>query len=466
MIQRKVDQPFWRKSTIEQLEGRRLLTSIVNLQPMPGFGQVPENVSIVVSYSEAINPDSLTARTLVVRSQQTTLPSDSIATLVSDRRVTWSQQANFHAGEVVRVSATKNIQNLFGQSLDTPLVWEFRTRVRGGSGIFDEPSQVLPDRETFSLDLGDLNGDGALDMLVPTIARSNLGTRAWLNDGDGYFEDQTQLGQEHSSAVALGDLDGDGDLDAFVGHIGPDTIWLNNGDGHFDDTNQRLAGSFDTRGIALGDVDGDGDLDAVTGGSGNKLWLNNGQGIFEDSDQVLGVSPTMTLQMGDLDGDGDLDIFLGKTYSTDPNEVWLNDGRGIFRHSGQSLRNSGARWLELGDVDGDGDLDAVIANKEIRDRLIKFGSITGRVPLLMVVSESVTCQVTAWHSGTSMVTVISTRYLAIRGSGTTMEKDCFSNRNRTSVGTPAESLLHSAIWIMTGIWTVSSVAAERPHKAP
>ena len=43
------------------------------------------------------------------------------------------------------------------------------------------------------------------------------------------FKDSGQkLGDTMSFSVALGDLDGDGDLDAWIANLGaPDTVWLN-----------------------------------------------------------------------------------------------------------------------------------------------------------------------------------------------------------------------------------------------
>jgi FG-GAP-like repeat len=70
------------------------------------------------------------------------------------------------------------------------------------------------------------------------------------------------LGDGASHGVELGDLDGDGDLDIFIANYDrPGKIWLNDGSGTFSDNGQVLA-STPSRDVALGDLDGDGDLDA------------------------------------------------------------------------------------------------------------------------------------------------------------------------------------------------------------
>ena len=244
-------------------------------------------------------------------------------------------------------------------------VWLNNGGAQGGTpGSFSDSGQSLGGANSYSVALGDVDGDGDLDVFVA----NNGANKVWLNDGGaqggtpGAFTDSGQgLGSTRSMGVVLGDVNGDGNLDAFVANLGhPNKVWLSNGMGTFNDSGQSLGNSL-SYGLALGDVDGDGHLDAFVTNSGiNKVWVNGGAGIFGDSGQSLGSSSSYAVALKDVDGDGHLDAFVANYNQA--NKVWLNNGTGSFSDSGQTLGSSLSRDVALGDMDGDGDLDAFVVN--------------------------------------------------------------------------------------------------------
>ena len=236
--------------------------------------------------------------------------------------------------------------------------------------ILTDSGQLLGNGKSFSVALGDLDGDGDLDAMVANfgIVSDVEGepNAVWTNDGTGTFTNSRQvLGNNKSMSVALGDLDGDGDLDAVVANTSedqPNTVWTNDGTGTFTNSGKAVGSSWSSS-VALGDLDGDGDLDAMFANresEPNSVWTNDGTGTFTNSGQVLGNSTSTSLALGDLDGDGDLDAMV-TNWADHPNTVWTNDGTGTFTNSGQAVGNGRSTSVALGDLDGDGDLDAMIA---------------------------------------------------------------------------------------------------------
>ncbi|MFC1852342.1 FG-GAP repeat domain-containing protein [candidate division CSSED10-310 bacterium] len=152
----------------------------------------------------------------------------------------------------------------------------------------------------------------------------------WLNNGNGTFTNSGQaLGTAESAGIDLGDLNGDGALDVFVTNANTSNqVWFNDGAGNFNNSGQGL-GDSDYWRVALGDFDQDSDLDALVVRNGfytydnlyNQVWINDNQGNFTSNDQFKGYNESWGLALGDLDGDNDLDAFIANDRA---NKVWPN----------------------------------------------------------------------------------------------------------------------------------------------
>lgn len=233
--------------------------------------------------------------------------------------------------------------------------------------------------DTRSVALGDIDDDGALDVIV---GNNGVPSLIYLNDNDGsggFTLHQTLLGANATRSVVLADVNGDGALDIVMGNYTQvNRLYLNNGSGVFPLNGTAIGSeSDDTTSVSLGDVDGDGDLDLVAGSDNatqtNKLYLNNGDGVFASSGTPLGVIGNVTTDtiLLDVDGDGDLDLAIANYSAGVANKLYKNDGSGDFSADTSTIdvERKLTNSLAAGDVDGDGDIDFISGNSGEANRL-------------------------------------------------------------------------------------------------
>jgi len=257
-----------------------------------------------------------------------------------------------------------------------------------GSGAF-APGVAIDPTLLYTMDLavGDLNGDGAVDLVIGQTDHPNL---VYLNknDGSGTFGSAQSFGGVTPSfiaSVAVGDLNGDNRLDLVTGHIGKAVVYLNDGSGIFPSgevtcatppVNVTCFSTVDTSDLALSDLDGDQALDIIVGANEqpSQFYINNGTGQFPTSTLLLNSVGVVGVKVGDLDGDSAPDLVMGNTGQLD--QVYLNQGAIAFSH-GQPFNVAGhTSSLTTGDLNGDGLLDLALSRNQ--QGQIYLGDGTGR----------------------------------------------------------------------------------------
>ena len=197
----------------------------------------------------------------------------------------------------------------------------------------------------------DLNGDGALDLVVTEETGGGGQLTVLLGRGDGTFQPSTVYGTGglYATPLEIADVNGDHKPDLLVlnggcvrSSIGGQSclgVLLGNGDGTFQPSVTYDTGAIGAWQFALADLDGDGELDAIianqctvkctTAPSTITVLASNGDGTFQPP--VLypaGGSATVWVEAADLNGDGQPDVIAA-------------DANGLAGLFGVLLNNSG-----------------------------------------------------------------------------------------------------------------------------
>jgi hypothetical protein len=232
-----------------------------------------------------------------------------------------------------------------------------------GDGTFTDVTRAAglyrPDGKGLGVVFGDYDGDGLLDIYVANDSTPNF---LFHNKGRGVFE---EVGLRAGVAVGIdgqplagmgtdmGDIDGDGLLDIIVTNLDRQThsLYRNLGKGLFADiTFESGVGEATLPFVGFGalffDYDNDTDLDlAIVNGDvidnislfrdstsyeqRNLLLENDGKGKFRDAGPASGPGfalkkPSRSLSAADIDNDGDLDLLIGNVGQTP--DLLRNDG--------------------------------------------------------------------------------------------------------------------------------------------
>lgn len=299
-----------------------------------------------------------------------------------------------------------------------------------GQGTMDQPFAV-GNEETVAC-LGDLNGDGAPDIIGSRD--ENSGIYIHFNDGNGSFSGSVLLTATMSAdEMHCADLDADGDQDAFFVLPSGQLAVSYNATGNGDLGTPMVVATLTQMAFAKAvDIDGDNDLDVLfssrvanqvqvcfnidgelqapeqlslsgfgtaddldNDGHPDMIVANVPAGIVgwqrNDPDNVAFDAPAFLDQAFntpeyvsavDLDGDGDKDAVV--TSSALQEVAWYEntDGQGNFGPHQTVTFEMPATAIAAGDVDNDGDEDLFVASSSL-DRVVRYTNLTNATGKIM-----------------------------------------------------------------------------------
>jgi len=239
----------------------------------------------------------------------------------------------------------------------------------------------------FDAVIADFNNDGKNDIAVTTAS----GVCVFMGNGKGKFGSPAifpaDLTPSHIVAV---DLNGDHKMDLAVTNLESNdvSILLGRGNGKFAAA-VNLPVGMGPIGIGAGDFNQDGNADLVIANSGadtgdNKgpnantlaILLGDGKGGFQAPAFIPVENDPIQVLVKDFNKDNKLDLVVSNNGTGDVSEL-LGNGNGTFQSPRHFHVGTGADGISAADFNGDGNTDLVVTNGSLSNLALLLGDGAG-----------------------------------------------------------------------------------------
>jgi hypothetical protein len=238
--------------------------------------------------------------------------------------------------------------------------------------------------DSANVSMGDLDGDGDLDLVLAKGRHTPLLDRVLLNDGKGRFV-ASDLGPkaDRTYTAALADVDGDGDLDVLTSNDRPDRklVFTNNGKGQFTSAGTWGVPEWSTRNAAVADLNGDRRIDVIAANRPGPSFvcLNEGGGRFASNCIAIPAQSATSIVPADFDADGFIDLAV-PSRDGGQSHIYFNDGKaGFARTAPFGPADAAARVGAAADFNGDGSVDLVVGDEAAASMVVYFNNGRGQL---------------------------------------------------------------------------------------
>lgn len=222
-----------------------------------------------------------------------------------------------------------------------------------------------------SIDWGDFDNDEDLDLIITGKEFNNkLSTRIYRNDKGIFSEMDFGIPGVYEGSVDWGDFDKDGDLDILItGNAGgePYTAIFKYDNGRYVKLAQTMVQLWESE-AKWGDLNNDGNLDFFISGADKNgypvayAYENKSNLIFRGVPVNVRPLKRASVDLGDFDSDGDLDVLMsGESLERSYTLVYRNNLGFSFEDMVVGLPGVANGLAQWGDYDRDGDLDILLA---------------------------------------------------------------------------------------------------------